>query len=101
MAVEGRTWNLNLRLSFFLGRGVRKYKLPGHVTVPVPHIHTVRYSFRRAETVGFRLFFLRTMDVVSGISWFSVPSKKSFNILEYRYLSILAIEKRLFSSETP
>ena len=38
MAVEGRTWNLNLRLSFFLGRGVRKYKSPGHVTVPVPHI---------------------------------------------------------------
>lgn len=36
--VEGRTWNLNLRLSFFLGRGVRKYKSPGHVTVPVPHI---------------------------------------------------------------
>ena len=38
MAVEGRTWNLNLRLSFFLGRGLRKYKSPGHVTVPVPHI---------------------------------------------------------------
>ena len=50
MAVEGRTWNLNLHL-LFLGRGVRKYKSPGHVTVPVPHI-PFRYSFRRDAVAG-------------------------------------------------
>ena len=57
MAVEGRTWNLNLRLSFFLGRGVRKYKSPGHVTVPVPHIpFATRSGARRLSVLGYFFF---------------------------------------------
>lgn len=34
MAVEGRTWNLNLRLSFFLGRGVRNINHPAMLRFP-------------------------------------------------------------------
>ena len=91
MAVEGRTWNLTLRLSFFLGRGVRKYKLPGHVTVPVPHIHTVRYSFRRA---GLSVFGCFSQDYGCRVRYFLVfdAVEKVFsiylNIGIYQYLQL-------------